>query len=119
MNSKVKKVRKIKLGIQFIFIILFVVSILTTLTVQGIKYILDTSNKNYSSNILAVIVSAVLSVFIVFLYCLYNNIQITTQIIIETAVLVYLSFLVATNGYDKVIQTIKQIKSFKDGGNNG
>ncbi len=98
------------MGFNFVFIVLFVVSVLTTLTVQGIKYILDTQNANYSSNILAVIVSVVLSVFIVFLYCLYFNKSLTTQIIVETVVLMYLSFLVATNGYDKVIQTIKQIQ---------
>ncbi len=98
------------MGFQFILIVLFVVSILTTLTVQGIKYILDMNNKNYSSNILAVIVSVVLSALMVLLYCLYFNKPVTTQIVIETAVLMYLSFLVTTNGYDKVIQTIKQIK---------
>lgn len=98
------------MGFQFILIVLFVVSILTTLTVQGVKYILDTNNKNYSSNILVVVISVALSALIVLLYCLYFNKPITTQIVIETAVLMYLSFLVATNGYDKVIQTIKQIK---------
>ncbi len=105
------------MGIELVFIFLFIVSALTTLTVQSIKSTLEIIN--FPQNLLAVIVSAILSVFIVFFYCLYNSVPITTQIIIETAVLVYLSFLVATNGYDKVIQTIKQIKSFKDGGNNG
>ena len=105
------------MGIELVFIFLFIVSALTSLTVQGIKRTLEIIN--FPQNLLAVIVSAVLSVFIVFLYCLYNNTPITTQIIIETVVLVYLSFLVSTNGYDKVIQTIKQIKSFKDGENNG
>lgn len=99
------------MGFNFIFIVLFIVSVLTTLTVQGIKYILDTQNANYSSNILAVIVSIILSAFIVFLYCLYFNKPLTTKIIVETVVLMYLSFLVATNGYDKVIQTIKQLKN--------
>jgi hypothetical protein len=104
------------MGFNFIFIVLFIVSVLTTLTVQGIKYILDTQNANYSSNILAVIVSVILSAFIVFLYCLYFNKPLTTQIIVETVVLMYLSFLVATNGYDKVVQTIKQIKEKVGGG---
>ena len=100
------------MGFTFIFIALFAVSLLTTLTVQGIKYVLDTSNANYSANILAVVVAVVLSAIVVFLYCLYANIPFTVKIGVETAVLMYLSFLVATNGYDKVIQTIKQIKKF-------
>lgn len=110
------------MGFQFIFIVLFIVSVLTTLTVQGIKYVLDTTNANYSANILAVVVSVILSAAFVILYCLYFNKPLTIQIVIETVVLMYLSFLVATNGYDKVIQTIKQIKDkaekadFKGGG---
>ncbi|MCH5304194.1 MAG: hypothetical protein J1E41_04965 [Ruminococcus sp.] len=99
------------MGFQFIFIVLFIVSVLTTLTVQGIKYILDTNNKNYSANILAVIVSVLLSGIMVFLYCLYFSKPFTTQIVIETVVLMYLSFLVATNGYDKIVQTIRQIEN--------
>lgn len=98
------------MGFNFVFVVLAVVSVLTTLTVQGIKYILDTQNANYSSNILAVCVSVLLSAFIVFLYCVYFNKPLTAQIIVETIVLMYLSFLVATNGYDKVVQTIKQIR---------
>ena len=106
------------MGFNFVFVVLAVVSVLTTLTVQGIKYILDTQNANYSSNILAVCVSVLLSAFIVFMYCLYFNKPFTIQIGVETVVLMYLSFLVATNGYDKVIQTIKQLKS-KVGEENG
>ena len=102
------------MGFQFILVALAVVSVFTTLTVQGIKFVLDTANANYSSNILAVIVSVVLSAIGVVLYCLYNNVTFTVQIGVEAVVLMYLSFLVATNGYDKVIQTIKQLKSRKD-----
>ena len=99
------------MGFNFIFVVLFIVSVLTTLTVQGIKYILDTQNANYSSNILAVCVSVLLSALIVLLYCIYFEKTLTIQIVVETIVLMYLSFLVATNGYDKVMQTIKQLKS--------
>lgn len=99
------------MGFNFIFVVLFIVSVLTTLTVQGIKYILDTQNANYSSNMLAVCVSVALSAFVVILYCLYFSKPLTIQIGIETVILMYLSFLVATNGYDKVVQTIKQLKA--------
>lgn len=102
------------MGFQFILVALGIVSILTTLTVQGIKYVLDTANANYSSNILAVIVSIVLSGVGVVLFCLYTNEPFTVQIGVEAVVLMYLSFLVSTNGYDKVMQTIKQLKDRKD-----
>ena len=39
----------------------------------------------------------------------------TPKIGVEIAVLMYLSFLVSTVGYDKVIQTLKQIHSVKEG----
>lgn len=103
---------------SFILIALFVVSVFTSLTVQGIKKIQENiHDSHYPSNILAVIVSVALSALLVLLYCLYTNTAFTVKIGVETAVLMYLSFLVSTNGYDKVMQTIKQIQTFigKDG----
>lgn len=98
------------MNFTFLFISLFGISLATNLTVEGIKKLLDTKNTNYSSNLIAVIVSVILSVVSVVLYCVYFSVSATPQIVVETIVLTYLSFLVATNGYDKVIQCIKQIK---------
>lgn len=103
------------MNFSFIFVSLFIVSVLTTLTVQGIKRVLDTQSVNYSSNILAVIVSVVLSALLSVGYVIYTNTYFTSQIIIETVVLMYFSFLVATNGYDKVVQAIKQIENLGKG----
>lgn len=96
---------------QFIFIMLFLVSILTSLTVQGIKSLYKKYNANYSANILAAIVSVIISLGAMVAYCIYFEVPISNQIIVETVVLMFFGFLTATNGYDKVIQTIKQIKS--------
>lgn len=98
------------MNLTFIFLALFGISLATNLTVEGIKKLLDTKNTNYSSNLIAVIVSVILSVVSVVLYCVYFSVSVTPQIVVETIVLTYLSFLVATNGYDKVIQCIRQIK---------
>lgn len=95
---------------EFLFTALFAVSVLTTLTVQGIKTLLNKEDKNYSSNVLAVVVSTVLSVAVSVCYIVYANVAVTVQVVIEIVVLVYLSFLVATNGYDKVVQAIDQIR---------
>jgi hypothetical protein len=103
------------MNFSFIFVSLFIVSVLTTLTVQGIKRVLDTQSVNYSSNILAVIVSVALSALLSVGYVIYTNTYFTSQIIIETVVLMYFSFLVATNGYDKVVQAIKQIENLGKG----
>lgn len=96
--------------LQFIFIMLFIVSVLTSLTVQGIKSLCKKYNANYSANILAVVVSAVISFGTMVLYCVYFEKPPDNQIVVETVILIFFSFLTATNGYDKVVQTIKQIK---------
>ena len=70
---------------EFLIVALFAVSLLTNLTVEGIKKLLDKKSVDYSSNVMAAVG-------------------------VELIALAYLSFLVATNGYDKVIQAIKQIK---------
>lgn len=97
----------------FLFIALFAISVLTTLTVQGIKVLLDNTSNDYSSNVLAVCVSIVLSIAITVGYLIMTQTALNAQIAVELIVLMYLSFLVATNGYDKVIQALKQIKEIK------
>lgn len=89
-------------------ILLLIVSTLTGLVVEGIKSILG--NKEYSKNILASIVSVVLSVVIGVFYCIMAEAIITAKLIIILIALVFLSWLCAMVGYDKVLQTINQIK---------
>lgn len=95
---------------EFLFVALFAVSILTNLTVQGIKKILDKKSANYSSNVMAAITSVVLSVALSAGYLIWTETALNAKIAVELIALAYLSFLVSTNGYDKVIQAIKQIK---------
>lgn len=99
--------------ISFMTTALLVVSLLTNLTVEGIKKLLDGSNKKYSSNILAAIFSTILSGAVCVVYLVMNDIPFTTKIIVEIVILVYLGFLVSTVGYDKVVQTLKQINTNK------
>lgn len=88
---------------------LLAISILTNLTVEAVKKILDQTKIRYSSNILAAIVSIILSVAISVAYLLFTNTAFSIMIVVEMITLMYLSFLVATVGYDKVMQTLKQI----------
>lgn len=89
--------------------VLAIIAALTTLTVQGIKKILDEKDMAYSSNLLAVIVSAVLTVAMCVGYVLYSGIPFTIQTVIIMIALVFLSFLSATVGYDKVKMLFEQI----------
>ena len=100
--------------ISFMTTALLAVSLLTNLTVEGIKKLLDGTNAKYSSNILAAILSTILSGAVCAIYLIMNDIGFSVKIGVEIAVLMYLGFLVATVGYDKVIQTLKQLQANKE-----
>lgn len=91
----------------FIISALAIISGLTSLTVEAIKKILG--DRKYSSNLLAAIVAVILTVAISAGYLIYCAIPLTPQIIVIIVALVFLSFLAATVGYDKVVQLFRQI----------
>ena len=93
---------------------LLAVSLLTNLTVEGIKKLLDGTNAKYSSNVLAAILSTILSGAVCAIYLIMNDIGFSVKIGVEIVVLMYLGFLVSTVGYDKVIQTLKQLQVNKE-----
>lgn len=101
--------------ISFMTTALLVVSLLTNFTVEGVKKLLNESGKSYSSNVLAAILSIVLSGGVCVVYLIMNDISFFVKIGIEIVVLMYLGFLVSTLGYDKIIQMLKQIQSAKEG----
>lgn len=100
--------------ISFMTTALLAVSLLTNLTVEGIKKLLDGTNAKYSSNILAAILSTILSGAVCAIYLITNDIGFSVKIGVEIVVLMYLGFLVSTVGYDKVIQTLKQLQVNKE-----
>ena len=97
--------------ISFMTTALLAVSLLTNLTVEGIKKLLDGTNAKYSSNILAAILSTILSGAVCAIYLIMNDIGLSVNILFEIVVLMYLGFLVSTVGYDKVMQTLKQLQA--------
>ena len=100
--------------ISFMTTALLAVSLLTNLTVEGIKKLLDGTNAKYSSSVLAAILSTILSGAVCAIYLIMNDIGFSVKIGVEIVVLMYLGFLVATVGYDKVIQTLKQLQANKE-----
>ena len=96
---------------SFLFIALGAISVVTSLTVEGVKKIFDERQIKYSANILAVIVSITLTIVGSICYVIYTETPITAQVIIEMIVLAFLSFLMATTSYDKLIQAIKQLQT--------
>ena len=100
--------------VYFLTTALFVVSVATNLTVEGVKKILNTTTVKYSSNVLAAIVSMLLACAACIVYLVMNDIVFSMKIGVEVTILMYLSFLVSTVGYDKVIQMVKQIQGIKE-----
>lgn len=94
---------------QFLITALAAISVLTTLTVQAIKKLLDERKITYSSNALAAMVAIGMSLICSIAYCLYNTIFVNVQVVISILTLMFLSFLGSTVGYDKVTQLIKQM----------
>jgi len=100
--------------ISFLTTALLIVSLVTNLTVEGIKKLLDGTKVKYSSNVLAAILSVIIACAVCVIYLVMTDTVFTLKIGVEIAVLMYLGFLVATVGYDKVVQMIQQIKVVKE-----
>lgn len=99
--------------VSFMTTALLAISLLTNLTVEGVKKLMDESGKKYSSNVLAAIFSIVISAGVCIGYLIFNNVAFSAKLGVEIVILTYLSFLVSTVGYDKVVQMIKQIQNTK------
>lgn len=88
-----------------------ITSTLTSLATEAIKKLLAEHSKNYYANTLAGIVSVILSVAIGIGYMMLSSISFTSQTIVYLIALVFISWLCAMVGYDKVIQAISQFKT--------
>lgn len=97
-----------------IFVILITIcAILSSLFTEGVKKFLDGINKKYSSNIVAVIVAIIVSVFVAYMSYSYYNIPFNS---INICAIIALSLFTACGsmiGYDKVKQAIEQIVNLK------
>lgn len=97
---------------------LLIVSLVTNLTVEGIKKLLEGTKVKYSSNVLAAILSVFVACAVCVIYLIMTDTVFTLKIGVEVVVLMYLGFLVSTVGYDKVVQMIKQIQVVKEDSSN-
>ncbi len=91
---------------------LLVCSTLTGLLTEALKKLCEEHGFPYYANTLAGIDSAVVSVLVGIGYVLFTGAAVTTQVVICIIALVFMSWLCAMVGYDKVIQTISQFKTY-------
>lgn len=96
----------------FLFI-LFAISVFTGLATEALKKILSGKKKEYSANLIAGILAVVISLFTVSGYIILTESVINEKMAVYLIALVFLSWLSAMIGYDKVVQAIMQIKNTK------
>ena len=89
---------------------LMIISTLTSLVTEAVKKILIENNVKYRANTLAGIIAAVLSLGVGVGYVVFAGVGFTAQVIVCLVALIFLSWLCAMVGYDKVIESFKTIK---------
>ena len=94
--------------ISFLTAALLIISPLTNATVEALKKAFEGSKINFSSNLLAVIVALIITCAVSAGYMILNGIPFTIQLGVQILALMYLSFLTATLGYDKIVQLLSQ-----------
>lgn len=98
-------------NIQIFMTGLVVMSALVGLVTEAVKTILSEHGKQYYANTLAGIVSLVLSTAVGVCYVVMTGGVFTAPVIVGIVTFVFMSWLCAMVGYDKVIQTIAQFKN--------
>lgn len=95
--------------VQTFLILLSAFSLIVGLVTQALKKLLDDLGASYSSNVVAVAVSAVIGVGGTAIYYIIAGITFNAVNIICMLLMGAATAVGAMVGYDKVIQTIKQI----------
>lgn len=90
---------------------LLITSVLTGLATEAVKKLLTEHDVTYRANTLAGLVSFVLSAAIGAGYIVMTGATFTSQIVVCLIAQVFMSWLCAMVGYDKVIQAISQFKT--------
>ena len=90
---------------------LLITSTITGLATEAVKTVLTEHNKAYKANTLAGLVSIVVSALMGTGYVVLYDVEVSAQIIVYVVALIVMSWLCSMLGYDKVIQTIGQLKT--------
>lgn len=93
---------------------LLIVSTLTGLTTEAIKKVREERNREYKANTLAGLVSLFISTMVGVCYVIIADIAFTANVGVYLVALIFLSWLCAMVGYDKVVQAISQFKTNRE-----
>lgn len=96
--------------VELFLILLTILSVITSVCTEGVKKFLDSLNFKYASNILVLVVAAVVGGVGTVVFYMWNDIAWTALNIICIFLMICANWLGAMIGYDKVMQAITQIK---------
>lgn len=99
------------LSLEIFLLGLMITSTLTSLVTEAVKKILSEYNKTYRANTLVGVIALALSVAIGSAYIVLAGLEFNSAVIICLIAQVFMSWLCAMVGYDKVIQAIGQFKN--------
>ncbi len=101
------------MSLSVFLMLLLIVSTFTGLVTEAVKKLLQERGKPYYSNALAGYASAGLSIAVGVAYVILTDAAINAQMAVYLIALLFMSWLAAMVGYDKVRQTIAQIGAGK------
>lgn len=101
------------MNLEIFLLGLLIVSTLTGLVTEAIKTWLEEHKKNYYANTLAGYVAVVLSIAVGIAYVIMAGAAVNAKMAVCLIALMFLSWLSAMVGYDKVMQAISQFKTYK------
>ena len=110
LNNLIRK-EQVKMTPQLFLILLAGFSALSSLVMEGIKKSF-LSSKNVSYNVIALIIALIIGTSGTFIYYQLNNIIIDTNNILYAILMGLASGLVSMVGYDKVKQTLDELKKY-------
>ncbi len=102
------------MSLSVFLMLLMLVSTFTGLVTEAVKKCLQERGKTYYANALAGYISAGLSIAVGAAYIILAGAAINAQMAVYLIALIFLSWLAAMVGYDKVFQAISQFRSVKE-----
>ncbi len=102
------------MSLSVFLMLLMLVSTFTSLVTEAVKKCFQERGKTYYANTLAGYISAGLSIAVGAAYIILTGAAINAQMAVYLTALVFMSWLAAMVGYDKVIQAISQFKTGKE-----
>jgi len=102
------------IDLQTFLLLVLVISVFTSLTTEAVKKLLVDQNINYPANTLTGIIAVIMALAIGIGYMIMVGLAITVQTVVCLIALIFLGWLCAMVGYDKVAQTIAQLKTKKE-----